>query len=115
MWNEIVSKVIEQVLLAVLPVLAGAAAAYIIGLAKSAWTKARTLVGEEWVWLLDEGVQMAVRAAEQLEIAGLVKDKKEYAMAFVRNFLASHGINVDLEIISGAIEAAVIENFPHKE
>lgn len=114
MWSELLSKVVEQVLLAVLPVLAGAATAYVIGLAKTAWAKARAEVGENWVWALEEGAQMAVRAAEQLKIAELIEDKKDYAVGFLQNYLDGLGLKVDLSLVEAAIEAAVIENFPHK-
>jgi len=111
MWSEILSKTIQQILLVISPVLAASATAFLINLAKRVRAEAEQAAGEEWLWLLDEGARIAVRAAEQLGLAGLIRDKKEYAMNFVRNFLASHGIDVDLDIISAAIEAAVLEEF----
>ena len=111
MWSEILSKTIQQILLVISPVLAASATAFLINLAKRVRAEAEQAAGEEWVWLLDEGARIAVRATEQLGLAGLVKDKKEYAMNYLCNFLTGYGIEVDLAVISGAIEAAVLEEF----
>ena len=112
MWLELLSEIGERVLLAVAPLLAGMIAAWLGGLIKQAWAKAHQMVGEEWAWALDVAAEMAVRAAEQLKLAGLIEDKKDYAVATAQAYLDERGIKVDLSLIEAAIEAAVIGNFP---
>ncbi len=111
MWSEILSKTIQEILLVMLPFIAASVTTYVIKLIQKIEAEIKNATDEEWLWLLDEGARIAVRAAEQLGLAGLIRDKKEYAMNFVRDFLASRGMNVDLNTISAAIEAAVLEEF----
>lgn len=112
MWLKILSEIGEQVLLAVAPILAGMVAAWLGNLIKQARARAHQIVGEEWEWTLKAGADMAVKAAEQLEIAKLITDKKGYAIATLKNYLDANGIDIDLALIEAAIEAAVINNFP---
>lgn len=111
MWLELLSEIGEQVLLALSPIIAGMIAAWLGGLIKGAWARAHQIVGEEWAWALDSAASMAVRAAEQLELAGLIKDKKDYAVATAQAYLDQRGIKVDLSLIEAAIEEAVHQNF----
>jgi len=62
-------------------------------------------------WVLEEFATIAVRAAEQANIAGLIKDKKQYAVEILDKSLKDHGFNVNLDVISAAIEAAVLQEF----
>lgn len=113
-WLEILSEIGQQVLMAVLPLLAGMIAAWLGGLIKQAWAKANEIVGSDWQWALEQGAFMVVRAAEQLEIAGLLEEKKDYAIQTLDEYLKNRGFTVDFEILEAAIEAAVIDNFPKK-
>lgn len=65
-------------------------------------------------WLLTEAADMAVKAAEQLGLSGVIEDKREYAFQIVQAYLDAKDIDIDVELIYAAIEAAVIENFPKK-
>jgi len=63
-------------------------------------------------------VTLAVRAAEQSGIAGLIADeatnKKAWATLQAQDWLSERGIVVDLNSISGQIEAAINEEV-HKQ
>lgn len=111
-WSELLGGIAQQILMAILPVLAGIAAAWLAGLAKRAWAQAQQAVGENWRWALNDGAQLVVRAAQQLFVEN--EDKKNYAVATLQAFLDEKGIKVDLAVIEAAIEAAVLEEF-HKE
>ena len=112
MWLDIVSVIAEKILITVTPIIAGMVAAWLAGLIKGAWANAHQIAGEEWSWALDMAASMAVQAAEQMELAGLIKDKKDYACATAQSYLDARGINVDLDLIEAAIEQAVMVHFP---
>ena len=60
-------------------------------------------------WVLEQAVEMAVKAAEQAKAAGLIEDKKQHALETVQLFLNEHGWNeVDVEVLDAAIEAEVL-------
>lgn len=107
---QFLSVFAEGVLLAIAPVLASMVAAWLIAKIKEAWAKARAAAGE-WVWVLDALAEKAVNAAEQANMAGLIQDKKEYAMEIVAKFLADQGLTINIALIDAAIEAAVLEQF----
>ena len=107
---EFASQFAEGVLLALAPVLAAMVAAWMIAKIKEAWAKARTAAGE-WVWVLDAIAEKAVNAAEQSNMAGLIQDKKAFALDLAQKFLVEQGYNIDLSLIDAAIEAAVLEQF----
>lgn len=51
----------------------------------------------------------AVKAAEQANVAGLITDKKAYAIDFITKRLATYGLNLDVADIEAEIEKAVFE------
>lgn len=61
---------------------------------------------------LAEAADFAVKAAEQSKLAGLIKDKKNYAMIIAEDWLQAKGVKIDVHLLAAAIEAAVGENFP---
>jgi len=63
---------------------------------------------EKWERLL-EITTVAVEAAEQLGITGVVKDKLAYAEEQVSLAMSMSGITYDSETVRAAIEAAVLE------
>jgi hypothetical protein len=105
MDNE-VSVFLQNLLLglisAFVPVLAAMALAWVK--AKLASLKAQYPTELD---LLDEVCAIAVKAAEQANLAGLIGDKKAYALGVAQIWLASQKIKVDLGVIDAAIEAAV--------
>ena len=56
--------------------------------------------------------EAAVEAAEQMGLAGIVEDKKEYAIAAVEKWLAEKGIAIDVDLIEQAVEAEVYRLLP---
>lgn len=84
------------------------------------WLAQAKEVAKEWrpelYQALDMGAKLAVTAAEQAGLAGLIKEKKDYAINALEAYLAEFGYNVDVDVIDAAIEAAVNEAaFPHAE
>ncbi len=51
--------------------------------------------------------ELAVHAAEQAGIAGLIQSKKAYALEIAEGWLKAKNITIDLHLIDAAIEAAV--------
>lgn len=106
----IVSKVLEAVLIAILPPLAAVMVAWMLAKAKEGWARAK-----RWnptvTDLIEEAAKFAVRAAEQAGAAELIADKKAYALQIAEAWLAQRNITTDLDLIDAAIEAAVLELF----
>ena len=64
---------------------------------------------------LKEAASLAVQAAEQAGAAGLISDKKEYAMELAQKWLNLHGWDeIDLEVLDAAIEAEVNKLYPNE-
>ena len=62
---------------------------------------------------MKDAVAMAVQAAEQMELAGYIDDKKQYALGIAQTFLNEHGWDeVDISVLEAAIEAEVLKQFP---
>lgn len=51
----------------------------------------------------------AVKSAEQAGAAGLIEDKKKYALDLIQKRLVEYGITVDISEIEAEIEKAVFE------
>ena len=107
---DFLSEFVQAFLMASIPPLAGMLAAWLLGHVRKVWQQVKDNAGD-WVWLLDEAARIAVRAAEQMELAEIISDKKQYAVATVDAFLKEKGFNVDLSLIEAAIEAAVLREF----
>ena len=114
-WMPIFSKVLEAVLIALLPPLAVALVGLVVALARKAWMQARDSFAPQITDLLEEAAKMAVRAAEQAGIAELIDDKKQYAIEIVELWLEARHVSVDIDLIDAAIEAAVLKEFNKPE
>jgi hypothetical protein len=64
---------------------------------------------------LEWAAAIAVKAAEQAGGVELAEEKKAYAIKFVEDWLASMGLNIDLDLVDAAIEAAVFSEFNKPE
>lgn len=107
-WMGILSAVAQGLLEFLLPLLAAAIASWVATKAAEVW--ARMKAAQPTVTdLLAQSAKIAVLAAEQAGAGELTKDKKTYAITFAMEWLKARGITLDLELISGAIEAAVYE------
>jgi hypothetical protein len=107
-WMDFLSDVLQGVLVAILPVLATAATAAIAAWARKTWAEFKN-ENQVPAFYVEEIARIAVLAAEQAGAAGLIQDRKEYAMTVAQTWLAQRGIKLDLAIISAAIEAAVYD------
>ena len=104
--NKVLFDFLNLFLQAVLPVLAAALAGWLYSQARLAWQKfqnARPDTADAIQW----AAEIAVRAAEQANLGGLIDDKKRYALQFAQRWLELKKIPIDLEALDGAIEAAV--------
>jgi hypothetical protein len=63
--------------------------------------------------ILDKAVELAVLAAEQSGLAGLIQNegqkKKEFAVRFAERYLKEHGLKVELDVVADMIEAQLIK------
>jgi len=107
---EFVSKLAQELAVALLPVLA----VFLMRWIKVKGDQVLARIEKEKPDLLGELTWIAgiaVKAAEQAGAAGFVNDKKVYAVAVVQDYLRSKNIPVDFGLISAAVEAAVMEEF----
>ena len=113
--SEIVNVLQEFVmglLLAALPVLAAFAIAALRALVKK-WLAELESNKPSFHWALVEAVEIAVRAAEKMEFSEFIDDKKTYAFEIAQRYLDGEGWNeVDVDLLSAAIEAEVLKQFP---
>jgi hypothetical protein len=109
-WMPVLSKVLEAILIAILPPLAVALVGLVVSLVRKWWIEAK-LYAPTVTSLLEEAVKLAVRAAEQAGAAELIKDKKQYAIEIAEKWLEARGLTVDIDLLDAAIEAAVLTLF----
>ena len=109
-WMPVLSKVVEAILIAILPPLVVAVITFLIAKAKDAWARAK-----QWnptvTEYIEQAAQFAVQAAEQAGAAELIKDKKDYAIQIAEAWLVANHITTDFYLIDAAIEKAVLELF----
>ena len=107
-WNEVLSSVLQAVLLVALPPMAVAVYKWISAQAEKLLAEAR-----EWnptvMDVVCQAARFAVAAAEQAGIGELIEDKKSYALEVAQLWLKEKGIVVDLKLVDAAIEAAVLD------
>lgn len=109
---EVAGKFIEVFLGALLPVVV----VFVVRWIKLQGDKLLAQIEAEKPELLYElraVAAMAVNAAEQANVAGLIVQKKEYALSIAEKYLTDRGWHVDLDVISAAIEAAVRKEINH--
>lgn len=107
---EVISKFLESFLLALAPVLASLFAAWLALQVKKVWAQLKEANPDVAYWLA-EAAQMAVAAAEQSQLAGLISDKKAYALEIAEKYLKeNYNVDIDLHLIEAAIEAEVLKN-----
>ena len=103
---EILSKILQAVLEAALPILAAALASWATGKAIEIFKKLRDK-NPELYEILKVVCREAVTAAEQVYGGDHGQEKLKYAINFVEKYLNAKGIKLDIDIILGYIEAAV--------
>jgi len=109
------NQIIQTVLAALLPIIAGFAAAWLRQWVIVQQKKVESEIGEQWSWAIKDAVKIAVNAAEQSELAGLLGKelgaKKSWAIESTRRQLLARGIDINVRVIADLIEAAVWEAF----
>ena len=109
-WMPILSKVIEAILIAILPPLAVVLVSVVLAHAKKLWADLKQRYPSV-TDLVEQAAVFAVQAAEQAGAAELIKDKKEYAIQIAEAWLVANHITTDIDLIDAAIEKAVLELF----
>ena len=109
-WMPILSKVIEAILIAILPPLVAFLVSVGLAYAKRVWGDLKQRYPSV-TDLVEQAAVFAVQAAEQAGAAELIKDKKEYAIQIAEAWLVANHITTDIDLIGAAIEKAVLELF----
>ena len=109
-WNVILSQVLQAVLIVVLPPVAVFIVKFLQAKILMLWEEAKAF-SPTITQLVEQAARFAVVAAEQAGAAQLIQDKKAYAIEIAGDWLLEHGEDVNLELVSAAIEKAVLEYF----
>jgi len=110
---DFLGKFLELAALALLPVLAAFIAGYLRVKGKEILADLENRWPEQ-LSVVSFVVKQVVLAAEQAGAAGLIDDKKAYALGVATDWLAGLGLDIDLDVIEAAIEAAVKKEFNGK-
>jgi len=95
----------------VLPPLMAVIAGYVIKWVKSKIAAAEAVLDSNTLDIIKKAISSAVLAAEQVGLADVLLDKKEYAINAAQQSLAGWGLAIDLDELDVLIEAAVMEEF----
>ena len=109
-WMPILSKVIEAILIAILPPLAVVLVSVVLAHAKKLWADLKQRYPSV-TDLVEQAAVFAVQAAEQAGAAEFIKNKKQYAIQIAEAWLEANHITTDIDLIDAAIEKAVLELF----
>jgi hypothetical protein len=109
-FMDVLSRFVEALLLGLVPLLVPILAAYVIAKIRESWKNA-TAWNPVVTEYIEKAVQIAVLAAEQAQVGGFIQDKKKFALSIAEKWLAANKITVDLDLLSAAIEAAVMSEF----
>ena len=109
-WMPVLSKVLEAILIAILPSLVAFLVSVGLAYAKRVWGDLKQRYPSV-TDLVEQAAVFAVQAAEQAGAAELIKDKKEYAIQIAEAWLEANHITTDIDLIDAAIEKAVLELF----
>ena len=112
---NLLQQFVFNLLVLALPVIA----AFLIALLKAWIEKVLAEVEEAQPKLADaikQAVSLAVKAAEGLDLAGMITDKKAYALEIAQAWLDEEGWGeIELDILEAAIEAEVLKVFNQPE
>ena len=105
---------LQELLVLIAPILAGFVAAALTALTKK-WLAELEASKPKLADALQEAVSLAVQAAEQAGAAGLISEKKEFALEVAQLWLNENGWDeINLEVLSAAIEAEVNKLYPNE-
>jgi hypothetical protein len=94
-----------------LPPLAAAIAALVVAWLTQKIKEVTASLNERAHWAIQQVVNSAVLAAEQVHLVDILIDKKEYAIEKAMEWLEDKGIKFDLATLDTMIEAAVMAQF----
>jgi len=106
-----ISQLLQALILATLPVLAGMGAKLLFAKIEAEKQK----LSDEKLWALGIFIKTVVYAAEQINVKDRVVSKLDYATALVDTWLSDHKIELDPFEIRARIEAAVKQEFNTKK
>lgn len=108
-WGLVIQQILEMAISILLPVILGFVVVWLRGQIQQGKAK----LTAEQLSMAEAFVSSFVFAAEQSglteQISNVGEAKKEWVLQQVQAALTAKGINVDVEIISGLIEAAVFK------
>ena len=104
---DVISKALQTLLEATLPILAGMAALWL----RAKYDIMREQLTAEKRYALDKTIDVAIYAAEQLNTSGFIDDKLTYVTAFVEKRATELGLEISASEIRAMIESAVKQNF----
>lgn len=114
-WSELIQTVLEAVVAVVLPV----AVAYAVTWLRAQRDELLSRLDEKSQKMVKDAVAIAVRAAEQSGLAGHIanagKVKRDYALKMAEGYLASWGVELDVEVLAGMVEAEVLSQLGWKK
>ena len=102
---------LQSILMLSLPAIAGALVSVAIAYIKKVAAQIEADKPDVFA-IVQVFAEAAVKAAEQMGLAGILQDKKAYAIAAVENWLAEKGIAIDIDLIESAVEAEVFKLQP---
>lgn len=108
--SDFLSLLAQGLLIIALPIVIAAAFQWF----RKISAELRLKLTKEQLGIIDAGVQIAVRAAEQGGFAGLLKsggEKKNFAIKAVQDYLNRAGVAMDVSEIATLIEAEVNQQF----
>lgn len=104
--NPIISAFLQALLILAAPFIVGIVVAQAVRLTRTAWRELKEHQPAAAA-ALEVAASLAVTAAEQAGLTGLIENKKQYALEIAQQYLAMRGIKLDLKLIDAAIESAV--------
>lgn len=107
-WNVVLARVLESTLSYLLPLLIVTLISAGLAWTRKQWSIAKA-ANPMLTEILEQTAAIAVKAAEQAGLHGLIADKKSYAISIVENWLTTQGLPIDLDVIAAAVEAAVLD------
>lgn len=102
-----ISELLQALILATVPVLAGMAMRWLV----TQGSLAKEKLSAEQTYALEIFIRTAVYAAEQMKVSSFISDKLDYATENVQLWLDARGIAMDASEIRARIEAAVMTEF----
>ena len=99
-------KLLQDVVVLAVSAIAPALFALIVVLIRKKFAEFKNLY-PDYGYLIEQAASFAVKAAEQSNFAGLIEDKKEYAIGVAQEYLNAHKVKIDVAVIEAAIESAI--------